>query len=491
MELTPQQITWLREKVKAAREAGVDDATIDAQLKQVAGVGLEEVLSFSLRDAGRSGLSGLTLGFNDEFAGGLAKLKGKDYTTARDEVRRNDAAAKYASPVATAVTEFAGGMAPALVGGAPMAAAKGAGFGARALRNAGTAGLFGAAAGAGHSEEEDAAGIAKDAAITGGLSAGIGGGMSLMGSGGAAIGRSIRDARNPQDAVLRASASQMPDDAAATVARQESLAPGTAVAADLSPGMAEQVSGVGADAAAGMGARKAAEARVEQLQQTLQKFGQQYQQINKKLTVDTDLRKILAEGADKGVKSAVKVLTPGAKEVDFATLHRFRSNLLADLRHVKDNSMKKHDKGELAEKITEWLSRHAPEITPLDKGYAFLNKALAAAENTLEKVSKSSSNYAKSSAYGAEAGSVGGSLPSTPRGVISDAMQRMFSPDRAARGRAVNETLLTPGNTKSSLQRMLEMQSLMGKPMSRAQRMLSGGLFGNVAPSTGRGLMQQ
>lgn len=488
MNLTPAQVTWAREQVKAARAAGVDDQIIDSQLRESLGVGLEEILSFSLRDAGRSLASGATLGFNDELMGGLAKLTGGDYTTARDEVRQNDAAARYASPIATAASEFAGGMAPAMLA-TPFAAAKNAGWVAKGARAAATSGLFGAAAGAGHSEAETPGGVAADAATTGALSAGIGGGLSLMGSAGGAVARRVRDAVNPRDAVLRAGATQLPANATKTLATQEAIAPGTAVAADLSPEMGAMASGVGADAATGMSARVAAEARVEQLRQTLTKFGQQYQQINRTLPVDTDLRKLLAEGAKQGIKKADKVLPANAKDVEFATLHRFRSNLLADLRHVKDNSMQKHEKKILAEKLTAWIEQHVPEITTLDKGNAFLNRALAAAKNTLKEVTRSSKNYARTSGYGGESGSIGGSLP-THRAGMWDAFTRALQPDRSARARAASDAFLTPGNAKSSVNEMLRFQAMMGKPTSAMQRILSAGLFADAAPHASQGLMQ-
>ncbi len=141
---------------------------------------------------------GLTLGFGDEMMGAAdaageagKRLFGSDepatksladtYRSARDSFRARNKTSEEAQPLTYGASEFLGGAALPLPGGA---AAKGAGLGAKMARGALQAGAFGLASGAGKSEADDVGGVTSDAlksAVT----------AAPFGAGGAAVAEGV------------------------------------------------------------------------------------------------------------------------------------------------------------------------------------------------------------------------------------------------------------------------------------------------------------
>lgn len=126
----------------------------------------------------RGAAQGASLGFADELTGGAEALWekangdprafGEMYKQFRDESRANFEAAQKANPGTYATGEIGAAIGTAFIPG--MAIAKGARLGQVALKSA----AIGAGAGAGYSEAEDMAGVAKDAAVGGAIGGGLG-----------------------------------------------------------------------------------------------------------------------------------------------------------------------------------------------------------------------------------------------------------------------------------------------------------------------------
>ncbi len=125
---------------------------------------------------------GFTFGTSDEIYGAGRALFGdgdfsEDYEKFRDEYRGTLASSREQNPWATGIGEAIGGVGSGLLtGGAGLA-----GAGARGAIAAGAA--AGGVTGLGYSEAEDAAGLAKDAAIGAGTGAVFGGAASGVGKG--------------------------------------------------------------------------------------------------------------------------------------------------------------------------------------------------------------------------------------------------------------------------------------------------------------------
>jgi hypothetical protein len=125
-----------------------------------------------LESLGRGAFQGATFGFSDEIVGGLESLfTDKTYEQARDESRANNAAAQEANPASYLTGDIGASVATSFVPGLGfLNAAKGA----KLATVAGKAALQGGIAGAGYSDEKDAAGILKDTATGVALGAGTG-----------------------------------------------------------------------------------------------------------------------------------------------------------------------------------------------------------------------------------------------------------------------------------------------------------------------------
>lgn len=164
-------------------------------------------------------MQGMTFGFGDELRAGVRSLvPGTSYKQERDAIRKSEKEFDARNPVGSVVAEIAGGMA---LGGPLSAVGKATGLsniGAKipgVLRATGAGVASGAAYGAGTSEEEDFAGIAKDT----GKGAAIGGVVAPLAYGAsrgvAALGRGIKSLKsgvNPRGGALDALAADLADD---------------------------------------------------------------------------------------------------------------------------------------------------------------------------------------------------------------------------------------------------------------------------------------
>ena len=251
--LSTQKLTELRQWVKAQREAGVSDSAISAAIEGKYGHTLADVMDPTSGDYARAGVSGLTLGFNDELGGALTGIipGGAGYTETRDRIRANEAAARYAAPKRMLATEIAGGAIPGLLTLGASTPATGLTVGGRMLQAAKVGGGIGAASGLGHSEAGDVPGMAKDVAIGGAGGAAVGAGLSSL----ASLIRGV-SAMRPQNAVMREAGSVLPEDAFLSVHGQEALVPGSSVLADRAPEMLQFAKLVGADPKAAQAATR-------------------------------------------------------------------------------------------------------------------------------------------------------------------------------------------------------------------------------------------
>lgn len=512
MDLTPAQLAWLRNAVLTARKQGMSDPEIDAQLQQSVHVSLADVARMTPLDVGRSLTEGATLGHSDELGAVLKMLRGplgavsalttgrvsldpgRGYAATRDSLRDQAHASSGMNPGKTALLEVGGGMLPAMAisaipGGAAPAAA---GWLPKAAAAVTVAGLGGALLGEGKSEAPDMAGVATDAAKTGLASALLGGGLSALGSAGGAAIEKVKDFRGPAGAAMRRAAPLMPSNAPEIAAQQEAAAPGTFVPADASPEMASTVAGVGADAATGVAARQAAEARIAALQQAKQMIGQQYEQLKTPVKITADVRGLLANvGKSKLLpKEANKEITdvlgewaaPGAKEVEASAVHKIRSELLSKARKAgrAGDMARAHDLREAASGLTDWLQKQVPEIRKIDHEYSFINSRLTAAQKTLKEIVNSTRSFTRQAVGGVEAASAGGSLPKATAGAF-DLLSKLTKPTRAATAAGANRALLTPPAT-GDLEKMLRMKQLLGAPPGPAANIMRASLFGDAAP---------
>lgn len=514
MELTPAQLAEIRNAVLAARKQGMQDPEIDAELRQRVGVSLADVAKMTPLDVGRSLAEGATLGHSDELGAGiksgllpavLANLAvpgagsrfmrpGHDYTATRDSLRAQAAASHDMNPGKTTLLELGGGVLPAaalsmLPGGAAPAAA---GWLPKAAAAAKVAGLSGALLGEGKSTADAPEDIAMDAAKTGAFSALLGGGLSAAGSAVGAGAGMVRDFRDPAGAAMRRGAPLMPNNAPEIAAQQEAAAPGTVVAADMSPELSSSVAGVGADAATGVAARAAAEQRLAALQHTRQMIGQQYEQLKTPVAITKDVRALLAKvGKSKllpkeGNSEITDVLgewaAPGAKEVEASAVHKIRSELLSKARKAAraGDGARAHDLRDAAAGLTDWLQKQVPEIRTIDRDYSFISSRLAAAQKTLKEIVNSNRSFTRQAVGGVEAASAGGSLPKATAGLF-DAASKLMKPSRATTAAGANEALLTPVGP-DYLQKMLRMKQLLGAPPGPAANIMRASLFGDAAP---------
>lgn len=478
-ELDPEVLAKARLKVAEARKKGFKDDEIDAYLQSEIGAKLADVEKPNARDFWRTTASAVTLGHGDELAGLATKLMGGDYTHARDAAREESAGFSAANPKLNMATEMVGGGLPAALTAAipGLGPSKSAGWIRNAMKAMGMAAPVGVVAGEGHSEAPTVGGVAKDAAVGGAASAAMGGLLSTGGSAVQGVTRSVLDALHPERAIVREAATQLPTKAAAVVARQEAIAPGTAVAADLSPEMQALTRGVGADAKAGVTARLAAEGRVKALQSSLDELSTKYEAMNRPLPVNDELKAILKEAGRSNI------LKKDASDVDFNAVQRVRTALKAEAAATR-NSAVRHDKRAAADKLTAWLDAHVPELESLDSDWAFMTKRIGAARKTLQEITNSSKNYAASRAYGADEGSVGGSLSVSSKGsVVGRMFEKILAPDRAGRARAANDLLLTPGDaTNAALSRITKARAAMDAPPHTMAMLARLGLLGDVIP---------
>jgi hypothetical protein len=432
-------------------------------------------------------MQGLTLGHADELYGLGAKLMGKDYTTARDQVRTNDAEARAANPWTMGVTSGIGGMAPAALasmipGLAPVAGATLGNAGRGAVMGAG----MGAIAGEGNSTAQSMGGMAGDAAIgagIGGVLGGAGGGLASKLAGGGLP-------RGNAGTVATEASTLIPLDpklAVTTLSRQETLAPGTVVLADASPEMQAIVRGIGADPKIATQARQASAERLQAILTARKAVGKNYDVLKGRVEpVDPQLIAGLVAGGRRNV------LTKGQKDVDLGVIHEIRGELLSKARSIRDAAQSAKVK-DAAGMLTQWLVGKEPAVSQLDADYAFLTARSQAAKETMKAITSSLKNHAAGRVYDVEPSSVGATIPHTMRGVPGSVIQvvkKAVGVDKAARARAVAELLLTPQRDATAFDRLVQLRGLvLSPPAATGLRAASTGLAGVAAPQSAGALV--
>lgn len=157
-------------------------------------------LGREISDRANATLQGLTFGFGDEMAAGFGAAIGRDYDTELQRIRRQLGEYRQRAPYGSAAYEVAGGLVPALMGGAGVAgkagqiAQKAPGAVSKIARAIGLGGGYGAAYGFGAGEggvanrAEQAAESGLIGALTGGA---VEGGITAVGKAVAPIRRGL------------------------------------------------------------------------------------------------------------------------------------------------------------------------------------------------------------------------------------------------------------------------------------------------------------
>lgn len=485
-ELSVEQVAALRSWIRSAVNAGHPMSQINASLQQkYPKVTATDVMKMSGQDFARSMGQGVTLGHVDELAGLVAKLKGKDYTQARDAMRNQDEQARAANPKMSGAVEMLSGAIPAVLSSAiPGLNAEAGATMANALKGAVQAGGIAGVNAEGSSTAPTARGVAGDVfSLPTAASAALGGLGGAMAS-------KIADRGLPKGTVGKVQQegagllpNKTPDEIRATVARQEQLAPGTTVAADLSPEVQTMARGVGADLQTSMQATKQAEARFRALNQARSELGKQYDILKGQTApIDPEIVTAVAATGRKGV------IPRNATEVDMAKIHDLRSDILGQIKDTM-NPKRQKDLRDEAGALTAWMQKQWPAIKGLDSDYAFLSERAKTAQKTMAILKRSAANYGTARAYGTEAGSVGGSLPGVPLpggavGVTLKTVGKVLgSADRAQRAKTVADQFLTPLRGTNLLEHLLNVQSVLAQPADHS--VLNAGrsaIFGGMLP---------
>lgn len=448
------------------RGDGVPDAAIDKYMKREAQMSLEDVMSPKTRDYLRAAGMGASFGFADELAGAGAAIMpgGKGYTEARDEVRQNYDAAKGVAPGRMMAAELGGGLASSLVGGGLVGAgAKGAGLGARAVMGALSGGAAGGTAGVGYSKDH-----AVRAGLTGAAAgAALGGAIPLAGATIAAPFKYLAKRLNPTGAVANATGHLLPEGAEAAMARQEALAPGTAVPAALSPDLPASLRVIGASPKVAREAQAASELRASKIHDAMREVGDQYESLlgghraNLSGAGAPDIRKLAV--VENGMLP--DVMSDGTETLQLRAVQALREKLRVKMEGAKGTP--KHELGVRVKQLSKWLSFHKPEIGQLDADYHVLASAKRAEAGILKNIRQSRKSYSSNRSAGIEPGSPGASLPSA-----GSLMHDLLKADKKGNAEAVNRLLLQPGQIPPQL---LKAQA------RSAKRSFPYGLLGSVS----------
>jgi len=444
----------------------------------------------SLRNLGRSFTQGATFGFGDEL--GL---------TNRDAEK----AFKTAHPVADFMSKLVGG---ALAPAAAMAAAP------EALAGAGGAALLGGTSGLLNGIGE---GETTDDRIKGGLlGAGIGavGGAAgaKLAEGAGVVGGKILDRMNPARAVGRASAGLLDDPAAVAQRMNEvnQLAPGgasvasTAIARDgtdqsrflaMTRGAGVNPAAAGTVESQIVGQRAALDAGKKAIGAQMDKLAPGEIPITPKVRE--------AMNSVKGVLGSKAPSVPPASATDLNPLGLEKSipfefdpakttmslqearDALSRLRYlgrqyvgVGVDGITKRDINEARAALQDVIYSHRPDFAPLDRQYAKLMDQEGATEDLLTQIQRSRGAHAGNDAYGATAGSLGGSLPSGSHGVIMRALDHLLT-NKAGAADAVARLVTKPGNGS----RVADLLGNAPAPSGRMAPAIRAGLFSSLPPA--------
>lgn len=418
--------------------------------------------SISWNNLGRSAVQGLTLGSSDEM--GL---------TSRDAQK----AFQAAHPIADLGAKVVGGIPTAAAATAGLAAAFPE-WGPLAL-SAAVGGGLGAITGAGEGEGP----WNSRSRIMGGLAGGAGGavlGPLIHGVGlaGMSFGRAVADRINPGRAVARA-ASSLIDSPAALGAKMDAvnaLAPGGASIASSTVGpesgitrFAPLVRGVGANPEAAATVESGLRGQKAALKAGTTSLGAQMDQLGGDLQMTPGLRAALEKAGD--VVPAKYM--PDVPDKNFQLVNPFNPDepakyepttvdvqdakgVLSRLkfmgrqaakRGVEGNGMTANDINDARGALQDEIYAQRPDFAKLDQGYALLSDQRKQVSGMLKAVERSRGNYAGNEAYGATAGSLGGSLPSSAKNVAMTAIDKILT-DRAGAADAVRTLIMQPGGAE-------------------------------------------
>lgn len=492
-DLTPDQLAAIRKGIREATQRGVSSTQLDGYLKEKFGLTSAQAMKPTGRDADRAMMQGLTLGHADELYGLYKKMTGGDYTTARDQVRTNEAEASAANPWTMGVTSAIGGAAPAaaatlIPGMQPVAGATLANAGRGAIMG----GVMGAITGEGNSTASSAGGVARDAAIggsVGGVLGGAGGAVASKLAGGGLPGGNAGTVATAASTVLPLD----PAAATATMARQHALVPGSVVLADASPEMQSFLRVIGANPKVAIPARQDAATRLTAIVKAKEAVGKLYNDFDGvKAPTDPEIVTALMDAQRRGVISkADNILVRGPKrDLDLGELIDLRKVLN---KRARGNGQDAYDARQVSNRITEWISKQNDTIQQIDRDFAFLSARQDAANETLQTITKSLAAHGRGEAANVEPASVGGSLPTTVRSTAGTAMQIMkkaVGVDKAARAKAVADLLLTPQQDATAFNRLVQLRDLIvNPPKSIGLAAGSAGLAGVVAPQSAGALV--
>lgn len=421
--------------------------------------GTESNTNVNWQNLGRSFTQGATFGFGDELG-----LTDRDAEKAfkHDHGGFDFTMKLLGGLVAPAIAAFAAPEAAATAGGAT-------------LIGAGTGALTGIG------EGETGKGR-----LIGGVAGGtLGAAGGLLGHGiGKAVGK-IADRISPDRAVARAATSVLTPDVAQRMTEVNALAPGGAsIASSAFPQIGTKTSrfmsmarGVGAnpDAAA------ATEAALTQ-QRTALKLGQgvlgaKMDALEGDVPITLEMRDALMKAREVLGSKVPKVFDAEPvdanplgleKSMPFAfdeepqtlsaqelrdVLSRLKyASRQAEKRGVEANGITTHDINEARDAVQRELYRRVPGYAPLDRQYALLSDQVRQVDKLIKTVQQSRQNYAGNAAYGATAGSLGGSLPHGAQSATLHLIDKLLTNRSKAAG-AVYRAVLSPSGP-DALQRL-------------------------------------
>ncbi len=407
--MDPQEIKAL---VAWAKSQGKSDEEIAATLKAH---GVNWSPPSPLKKAIHGGSAAFLQGVSLNLAGKIAP----DLKKAADEF---NAEHSVAGPIAN----IAGGLTSA----AALPVGLGASALARGLTGAGAAGVSALAGG------KDLKSAAEDAAVGGVAGAAI---PAAVGAIAKPISRFVNPRFFPGKTVAKAVGPLLPDDAAQVMARQEALAPGASVPANLSPEIPAAVRVIGADPAVARKAQIQSVERLKLIKSSMQAFKPKYDALLKGKVAPTstgnvDITKIVTDNG----------LMPMNGQVQLTVVQRLRHDVLNKLETAK--GMKRGELGEAYAKLSEWLHQTAPGIQAIDSDYGVLARMKKAETEILKNIRQSRKAYASAGAAGITPGSPAGRLP-TQGGMMSD----LFHPERAPLAQQAHSLLLQPGQIPGPL----------------------------------------
>jgi len=467
-ELTPEQLAQARREAADAKKKGFSAEEIGEYLKEEYGVGLKDIQP-KARDYLRAAFP---FGFGDEAAGiaAVLPLRGQfgrttaDYRPAKEATLESAEAARGFAPKRMLAAEVVGSAIPAMATMGGSAAVQGGGALAKALA-AGESGFgLGLLSGLGHTEAESLGGMIDEAGKSALLTAGAGAAGSLLGSGGGLL----LDRLMPSRVVAREAGELLPGNVAQQIARQNELAPGTALPIDQSQSIVKFARVVGEDREAASRAVGQLSQRVKEIDKARQAVGKRYQAIDRKLPVDPELRDL-----------AGKRLDLLDNEVDFLAVHGLRSEIGRKLRDAQRAYKLTGEKGDVVaelspvkEGLDNWLRARVPEVAKIDEDYGAVMGMLQRARQAEKVATQSRDAHATLRVSGKEATSPGASMGKRPS--IWDILGRAASPSPARRARVVEQMLMRPENTRRAM-------SLLQPQESMFPELLQSGLLSGTA----------